>query len=197
MTEKNREKIKWTPRIKPDLIQRLYQTDALGIQDTELCDDVGMRLYFRCQTIVRVQNDQVACPRCGRVLAVQTSHKEAITSCSTEGCEWYMTRLEYQQSWSKKRIWGANAIPAFEEFYTRYPKAQTYKSKMLLIDQLIHSFHWNLKLNLPSRSAANNLIEGNHDQVVAMLDHLSGIDTDGKIAWRETVETMMKRRKGK
>lgn len=195
MVEKKREKIKWSPRIKPDLIQQLYQTDAQGMQDTELCDEVGMRLYFRCQTIVRVQNDEVACPLCGSVFVIQTAHKEEVTACPTTDCEWYTTRIEYQKSWSKKRIWGANAIPAFSEFYNRYPKGQTYKDKMLLIDKLIHSFHWNLKLNLPARSAANNLIEGSHDQVVAFLDQLSGIDTEGKTAWRETVETMMKRRK--
>ena len=192
-----REKIKWEPRIKPELIQKLYQTDALGIQDTELCDEVGMRLYLRCQTIVRVKNDEVVCPRCGAVFVIQTSHKEAVTLCPTKGCEWHTTRLEYQQSWSKKRIWGANAIPAFEEFYDRYPKLRTYKDKMLLIDKLIHSFHWDLKLNLPNRSAANNLIEGNHDQVVAFLDQLSGIESDDKTTWRETVQTMMKRRKGR
>ena len=30
MMEKKREKIKWAPRIKPELIQRLYKTDALA-----------------------------------------------------------------------------------------------------------------------------------------------------------------------
>ena len=195
--EKNREKIKWAPRIRPELIKRLYESDALGMQDPELCMDVGFRLYYRCQTIVRVLNDEVECPRCGAVFKIQTLERESITDCPTENCGWRTTMGEYQQSWSKKRIWAANAISAFETYYQRYPQAQTYKDKMLLIDQLLHAFHWNLKLNLPSRSAANNLIEGSHDQVVAFLDKLSGIDSDSKASWRETVQIMMKRRKGR
>ena len=194
--DKKSEKIKWASRIKPELIQQLYHSDAMGMQDVELCNEVGMRLYFRCQTIVWVQNSQVACPRCGQVFVVQSSPKEKATFCPTDDCGWYTTMPKYRQSWRKKRIWAGNAMPAFEEFYNRYPNTRTYKDKMLLIDKLIHSFHWNLKLNLPNRSAANNLIEGNHDQVVAFLDQLSGVDTNDKTVWRETVETMMKRRKG-
>lgn len=105
--------------------------------------------------------------------------------------------LEYRQSWSKKRIWGANALPAFEEFYRRFSPALEYKKKMFLIDRLIHSFHWSLKENLPARSVANNLIEGDHDQVVEFLDKLSGLDNERKESWRETMQQMMYRRKGK
>jgi hypothetical protein len=54
----------------------------------------------------------------------------------------------------------------------------------------------NLKQNLPNRSTANNLIEGSHDQVIAFLDRLSGINSDNKMSWRETARTMLKRRKG-
>jgi hypothetical protein len=104
--------------------------------------------------------------------------------------------LEYRQSWSKKRIWGANALPEFVEFYDRFAPALEYKEKMLLIDRLIHSFHWSLKENQPARSAANNLIEGDHDQVVEFLDRLAGIDHDLKESWRETKQQMMHRRKG-
>jgi hypothetical protein len=105
--------------------------------------------------------------------------------------------LEYRQSWSKKRIWEANAIPAFEDYFNRFTPKLTYKEKMFLIDRLIHSFHWSLKEDLPARSVANNLIEGNHDQVVAFLNQLTGIDGDQKAKWRETMERMMRRRKEK
>ena len=68
---------------------------------------------------------------------------------------------------------------------------------MFCIDRLLHTFHWDLKENAPNRSAAGNLIEGSHIQVVALLDKLSfgesGID---KERWRETVDTMMRRRRG-
>ena len=44
---------------------------------------------------------------------------------------------------------------------------------MLLIDALIHAFHHGIVEDMPHRSAANNLIEGSHSQVVAFLDDLA------------------------
>jgi len=190
------ERIKWSPRISPVLLERLYRSDALGIQDTELCDDVAYRLYLRCQAILMVAKDEVVCPRCETVFTIDTSSTDAITACPTK-CGWTTTMLDYRQSWSKKRIWAATAIPAFEEFNARYSPILGYKEKMLIIDRLIHSFHWSIKENLPARSAANNLIEGSHDEVVVFLDKLSGIDPENKSSWRATMQTMMKRRKGK
>ena len=179
------------------LIRRLYESDALEFQDDELCNDVGYRLYLRCQTIVMVARDEIACPRCGAVFIINTSTKEEITVCPTEGCGWQTTMLAYRQSWSKKRIWGANALPIFEEYYNRFSPILDYREKMMLIDRLIHSFHWSLKENLPARSTANNLLEGSHDQVVEFLDKLTGVDSDLKASWRETKQQMMRRRKGK
>jgi hypothetical protein len=191
------ERIKWSPRIRPVLIKRLYESDALGFQDYELCNEVGVRLFLRCQTIVMVSRDEVACPRCGTTFTINSSAKEDVTVCPEKDCGWHTTRLEYHQSWSKKRIWGANALPALEEFFTKFSPALAYKEKMVLIDRLIHSFHWGLKEHLPARSVANNLIEGDHDQVVEFLDELSGLDKEHNASWRETMQQMMRRRKGK
>jgi hypothetical protein len=195
--ERKSERITWSPRIRPVLIKRLYESDALGFQDDELCNDVGFRLYMRCQTVLMVSRNEVACPRCDAIFRMDTSSREAVTVCPTKDCKWQTTRLEYHQSWSKKRIWGANALPAFEEFYNRFSIALPYREKMVLIDQLIHSFHWSLHEKLPARSAANNLIEGEHDQVVEFLDQLTGIDQALKAQWRQTMQQMIKRRKGK
>lgn len=194
---KNQERIRWSPRIRPELIQRLYESDALGLQDDDLCNDVGFRLFLRCQTILMVSKDEVACPRCGMVFAIKASAKEEVSVCPTKDCSWQTTMLEYRQSWSKKRIWGANALPAFEEFYTQFSPQQDYKVKMYLIDRLIHCFHGSLEESLPTRSVANNLIEGDHDQVVAFLDKLTGVESGRKERWRDTMQQMMRRRKGK
>ena len=40
----------WAPRLRPQLLRRLYESDARGIQDLELCDEVGMFLFMRCRT---------------------------------------------------------------------------------------------------------------------------------------------------
>ncbi|HET9905814.1 MAG TPA: hypothetical protein VFQ23_04220 [Anaerolineales bacterium] len=195
--ETTHERIKWSPRLRPALLKRLYESDALGLQDDDLCNDVGARLYLRCQTVLMVSRNEVACPRCGASFKVDTSSQGAITLCPTKDCGWQVSLTDYHQSWSKKRIWGANALPAFEEFYERFSIKLPYKEKMLLIDQLIHSFHWSMQQMLPARSAANNLIEGEHDGVIEFLDGLTGIDPARKAEWRETMHRMMKRRKGK
>jgi hypothetical protein len=144
-----------------------------------------------------VSKDQVNCPRCGKTFTIETSHPESIAVCPIKDCRWRTTMLTYRQSWSKKRIWGANALPIFEEYHDKFSPTLSYQEKMLLIDRLIHSFHWNIKDNQPNRSVANNLIEGNHDQIVAFLDQLTGLDQPAKAAWQATKEQMMSRRKGK
>lgn len=68
---------------------------------------------------------------------------------------------------------------------------------MLAIDQLIHAFHWDFKLHLPNRPAANNLIEGSLEQVIDLLDRLSyGEDAQAREEWRENRDRMLKRRRG-
>ena len=195
--ERKSDRITWSPRIRPVLIKRLYDSDALGLQDDELCSDVGIRLYLRCQTVLMVSRDEVACPRCGTLFTINTGTKDALSVCPEPDCGWQTTQTEYHESWSKKRICGANALPAFEEFYSRFSSALPYREKMVLIDGLIHSFHWRIQEKLPAHAAANNLIEGEHDQVIEFLDKLSGLDTDRKGEWRETMQQMMQRRKGK
>jgi hypothetical protein len=68
---------------------------------------------------------------------------------------------------------------------------------MLAIDQLIHAFHWDFKLHLPNRPAANNLNEGSMEQVIDLLDRLSyGDDVEAQQEWRENMGNMLKRRRG-
>ncbi len=189
-------RIRWSPRIDPALIRRLYEVDATGVPDPPLCDDVGIRLYLRCQSIVRVHQGQVECPLCQTVFEVPRSAAPAAVRCPGVGCSWRTTRPEYERSWSKHRLWAGKALDAFQAFLDRYPDARTYPQKILLIDRLIHSFHWDLKAGAPNRSAANNLIEGNHEQVMALLGGLSAADAEAAQRWRATADVMMRRRKG-
>jgi hypothetical protein len=78
-------------------------------------------------------------------------------------------------------------MDAFLSFLGRYPKARTYRDKMLLIDQLIHSFHVDEKTSAPTKSVASKLLEGNKKAVVQFLDDLSARDPHEKQAWRLTV----------
>jgi hypothetical protein len=57
------------------------------------------------------------------VFNINTATKETITVCPTEACGWEITRLAYQQRWSKKRIWGENTLTAFKDFVDPERKA--------------------------------------------------------------------------
>ena len=109
-----------------------------------------------------------------------------------------MTGRQYRESFQYDQLGAGNALPAFQTFVERYPGTTAPRERMLLIDQLIHAFHWSIKYSVPHRAAANNLIEGNHKQVIAFLDSLAYGDqsTPGtqetRAAWRNTAEEMQR-----
>ncbi|MHB0877921.1 MAG: hypothetical protein ACYC5O_17935 [Anaerolineae bacterium] len=205
------ERIHWAPKVQPGKIRHLYETDALGIVDDELVDDVGSALLERCRAVLMVSAGRVACPRCGTEFALTpgtspwvphtAAQESAPVTCPTPNCGWQTTWVEWHASWRHRELLGTKALPAIEEYSERYPKALSPRARMLLIDALIHAFHWDLIAQLPNRSAANNLIEGNHEQVVAFLDALTygpgsteGLDAR-RDEWRATVAAMMRRRR--
>ncbi len=42
--------VRWAAPVRQDKIRRLYETDARGLTDEALIDDVGLALYLRCQS---------------------------------------------------------------------------------------------------------------------------------------------------
>lgn len=176
-------KIKWSARLPPALLKRLYEADARGIHDIELCDDVGSYLFARCETFYLVHRREVRCPACGTVFDVA---KEGASECPNEKCEWFTDIPTYGQSVRSYYAHTGRAVDAFLTFYERYPRARTYPDKIILIDQLIHSYHLNATGG-PGKSVASKLLEGNKKDVVAFLDGLSARDPDGKEQWRRQV----------
>lgn len=193
------EKIHWSPRIRPALIWQLYRNDTLGAVDEALVEAVGFSLLQRCRSILLVTRREVECPCCGTVfkLAEQGAWKllPGPQPCPASGCGWQTTAEEWHASWKHRDLLGTAALPAVENYLQDYPLAQSSSDRMICIDQLIHSFHISLCTGKANRSFANNLIEGSHDQVVAMLDRLSareeGIDKD---RWRTEIKEMYDRR---
>jgi hypothetical protein len=186
------ERIHWARKVSQAKIRRLYQTDALGIVDEELIDDVGSALYARCQSILLVSSAQVECPRCGCVFQVEVGRpEEDVLACPADGCFWQTTYRQWHNSWRHQDLIGTRAASAFQVYVKRYQHAKGPREKMFLIDQLIHAFHQGIIAGMPHRSAANNLIEGSHRQVVAFLDQLTFGDgsTPGlkerQAEWRE------------
>jgi hypothetical protein len=184
-------KIRWAPRLRPRLLRWLYEADAQGFRDLALCDDVGTTLYLRCRTFVLVHQRQVECPVCHTVFAVSPQGE---SRCPQQGCDWTTTPDVYAQSIRNHYAFPGRAMDAFRSFYDRYPQAQTYQDKILLIDQLIHSFHIAEETGTPTKSVASKLLEGNKKAVVRFLDDLSARHPDDKDAWRRTVAGTIDRR---
>jgi hypothetical protein len=85
-------------------------------------------------------------------------------------------------------------VAHYETHSHDYLHAYTTAEKVLCIDQLVYSFHISLRTGKVSRSFANNLIEGSHDQVAELLDRLF-TKTDGvdKQQWRAKIDAMFSR----
>jgi hypothetical protein len=195
------ESITWAPKIRQAKIWQLYQNDANGTVDEELVEDVGWRLMQRCRSILLATNRSLECPRCGVVIQLPESEPWRILPgphlCPTSGCGWSTTPEEWHASWRHRDLLGLAALPAIEAYLVDYPKAPSPQARMLCIDQLIHAFHISLRDGKPGRSFANNLIEGNHQQVIELLDRLFALPGGvGKEAWRQQVEIMNRRRRG-
>ena len=195
------EKISWARKVRQSKIRQLYQSDALGAVDEVLVEDVGLSLLDRCRSIWLVTQRQVECPRCGTAFSLCEPDSwrtlPGVQTCPTPGCGWETTAEEWHESWKHRELLGTAAMPAMGTYLQDYPRARTTSERMVCIDQLIHSFHISLRTGKATRSFANNLIEGSHDQVIEFLDRLSaksgGVDKD---QWRAEIDRMYKTRRG-
>lgn len=195
------EKISWSPKLRQAKIWQLYQNDARGAVDEILVEDVGLSLLHRCQSIWLVTERKVECPRCGMIFPLSEPGTwkmlPGVQFCPTPGCGWEITAEQWHESWKHRELLGTAAMQAIETYLNDYPRAQKTQEQMVCIDQLIHSFHISLRTGKATRSFANNLIEGSHDQVIEFLDRLSaktgGVDKD---QWRTEVNNMYSLRRG-
>ncbi len=190
MTAKNLDKIRWPPRLRPELLKRLYNSNARAIPDLELCDEVGITLYARCCAYAQTCRGDVECPVCGTVFRVS---QRGESLCPQEDCDWYTTRPVYLQSLRNHYAYGGRAGAAYLTYIRQYPNAKTYRQKILLIDQLVHSFHIEEKSGRPAKSIASKLFEGNKKDVVRFLDDLSALHPEDKESWRQKVEMTIDR----
>ena len=112
-----------------------------------------------------------SCPTCGATISHHAQPDE-ILRCPA--CGWEAPWKSYFQTIQHKQLSGAAPVQAFfQEFIDRFPRATESQEKMLLIDRLIHGWHWNVLFQMDTRATCVNLIEGNYHQVVEFLDTLS------------------------
>ena len=176
---RNNQLPSWAPRVPQSEIRRLYETDAKGIYDDDLIDKVGYGLLARCESFItanRARAGELPCPQCGRpVRREDVLHRP---------CGWELLWADYFKTIQHTQLSGAEPVlKQFEDFVNAFPSARTPREKMLLIDRLIHGFHWYYRRDAksarsdgPTRPVAVNLIEGRLGDVVTFLDSLSYSD---------------------
>lgn len=73
----SRSEVRWSPRVPKGKIRRLYESDARGLLDDELLDDVGIALLLRCQDILMVVGArQGSAPRRARTTRKGTAWRD-------------------------------------------------------------------------------------------------------------------------
>jgi hypothetical protein len=183
----------WAPRLKQHQIRRLYESDARGMLDEALLDEVGWGLRARCQSFlqaVEAVHGRVHCPACDAVILRSKDPDEALLC---PGCGWECPWKTYHKTFQHKQLNGAEPVLSlFRDYLERFPLAREPQAKMLLIDRIITGFHHYLRFG-DTRATAVNLIEGSYHDVVDFLDSLSagpgstpGIQ-ENHAEWREKI----------
>jgi ribosomal protein L37AE/L43A len=189
---------RWAQRVPQAKIRQLYETDARGLYDEELIDEVGWALYARCRSLIEAEEarqGRAKCHQCDEIIA-HSAKKEEVLRCPA--CGWEITWGEYFRSIQHKQLSGPDLVGIFTEFTAGFPRAAKPQQKMLLIDRLVHSFHWSADTG-PRRPSAVNLIEGKMGEVIAFLDQLSygKGSTPGtkrqRAAWRKSMSDALER----
>ncbi len=184
----------WAPRIKQDLIRRLYESDACGMLDEDLLDEVGWALVHRCRSFIEANaavRGKAPCPACGQAVRHHSGQDEVL-ACAA--CGWSLPWKDYFATIRRRQLSGAEEIVAvFQNYIDTFPHVREPQEKMAKIDFVIHSFHWNALHTPGARAGAVNLIEGNLHDVVQFLNRLSvgpgstpGV-ADQRTAWRKVV----------
>jgi hypothetical protein len=158
---------RFAPKVPLSWILQLYKRDALGIEDSELLDKVGGRLYTRCLDVLAVSDSLLSCPVCHTVFEVLWIGQPADRLVSCPDCGWSISAGVYHASFEHHDLLGLNARGAFARYVEDYPRARRYPERMLIVDRLIHAVH------ASGNTVVRNLIEGQPRQVLATLDQLA------------------------
>ena len=187
----------WAPRVSQQLIRRLYETDAKGIYDDDLINEVGYALLARCASFIEAnegRGGRVKCFCCGKL--IENAWTTGPATCLD--CGWQVAWNDYFPSMQGKQLSGAEPVlAAMREFIAAFAQARDPREKTLAIDRLIHQFHWYTakdQRTFTTRPMAVNLIEGRMTEVVAFLDKLTygEASTPGMAKqqdeWRRTIK---------
>jgi hypothetical protein len=174
MADKSRYRLPtWAPRVRKDKIERLYHSCTNGILDQDLIDEVGYALYARCQSMLEeteiVSTGRPKCPACATVLPKRNwGHPDEILVCPA--CDWTCPAQTYKKTYARKNFGTGGLDEQIRAFMRGFASARSPGDKLVLIDTLIHRFHWSSEQGRPLAAA---LIAGNMKGTMAFLDRLS------------------------
>lgn len=144
-------KIRWSKRVEPQKIRRLYESDAQGMLDVELLDDVGYGFYVCCRELVergQAVRGRIKCRNCGAIIVRQTVDgkfsRDPMELLVCDECSWQITCGDYHKSLLRieppsPQLHAEECLA--EVFVQKWPRARSPRQKLLLIDELIHEFH--------------------------------------------------------
>ena len=162
----------WAPRVTRKQIFRFYTTIGQGLIDEEVINDLGVSLLARCQSVLdatEARRGRALCPGCGDIV-VRTPCEDEVLAC--QKCGWTCLWSVYMKTFQGKHLFVGGAEPFFKEFVQEYTRNKTIQQRLLLIDTLIHRWHYEWT-DKPCGAAAANLIEGKPSATIAFLDQLT------------------------
>jgi hypothetical protein len=172
------DKFHWARRVARRDIQRLYDSDARGMLNEELLDQIHFAIHARVCDMFDVreaqQTGRVKCRECGEYvqepLRFGLKNKNNVLQCPK--CGWQVTCGEFYESYTGKSMLPGSATGLFETYLERFPNAKTPSEKMLLIDWLIHQFH--VMQGVARMPVGENVIQGTTEQVRELIESLAG-----------------------
>ena len=180
-------KIKWSQRLPLDKLRQLYISQANGLLDEELLEDVAVTLYLRCKDIIAVDkanHGEVRCPFCYKndmkeiyIKANRDEYGRILDKIKCDECSGEFSYAEYKLCHKREQLNMGGAGEAFKRYINEYEQPALPEKRMLQIDRLIHEFHYSLKSEpeQPTRSVGPNLLRANLTVSMKFLNELSGI----------------------
>ena len=165
----------WAPRLERSAIARLYRSEACGLLDEALLDDIAYGMYARALSLLEVtcvhSTGRVRCPVCGATVCHDPFQRtpDMLLTCA---CGWAVTWAAYFKTYHRKGLVGGAAAEIVQQAADAFPVCKTPAEKMRWVDNLIHAFHGQLQ-DQYYRPVASNFINGNVAQIVELIDTLA------------------------
>jgi len=183
----------WAPAVSRAKLRRLYENDAKGLVDSDLLDEVGYSIYARClqgkEERALMEQHKIKCHHCGKIL----THNYDVVTCK---CGYQYTYKEYRKSLRTHSMPTGAAQQLFSDFIDKWSTAKEDATKMRLIDNLIHEFHFNIGSGAKGRPVGFNLIQGTNRQVIDLILHLaygdsSNANMENRDYWLSNIQSRL------